>query len=56
MGIVLVKDAASTEYPLTFIGIIKTEQRATNYTRWIGSRSKLIGEVSDLVYSRIAEQ
>ena len=56
MGIVLVKDAAGTEYPYTFIGIIEKKQRATNYTRWIRSRSKVIGEVSDIVYSRIAEQ
>ena len=56
MGIVLVTDDAGNEYPYTFIGIIEKASRATNYTRWIRARSNVIGEVSDIVYSRIAKR
>jgi beta-lactamase class A len=56
MGIVLVKDAAGREYPYTVIGVIEKQRRASNYTTWIRSRGQIIGEVSDLVYTGIAER
>lgn len=54
MGIVLVKDAAGREFPYTIIGVIEKRERAKNYTSWIRSRARVIGEVSDLVYAGIA--
>ena len=56
MGIVLIRDAAGREYPYTVIGVIEKRTRARNYTQWIRSRGKVIGEVSDLVYAAIAKR
>ena len=56
MGIVLVKDKAGREYPYTVIGVIEKRTRAKNYTQWIRSRGKVIGEVSALVYAGIAKR
>jgi beta-lactamase class A len=56
MGIVLVRDGAGLEYPYTVIGVIEKSTRAKNYTQWIRSRGKVIGEVSGLVYAGIAKR
>jgi beta-lactamase class A len=56
MGIVLFRDSAGREYPYTVIGVIEKRTRAKNYTQWIRSRGKVIGEVSDLVYAGIAKR
>jgi beta-lactamase class A len=53
MGIVVVRDRGGREYPYTFIGIIQKQRRARNYGAWIKTRSKVIGEMSDLVYKHI---
>ncbi|MBT6274879.1 MAG: serine hydrolase, partial [Chromatiales bacterium] len=54
MGIVLLTDAKDRQYPYTFIGIIEKSRRAANYTTWLRSRSRVIGEVSDIVFSGIS--
>jgi beta-lactamase class A len=56
MAILLVKDSSGREYPYTLIGVIEKASRAKNYTRWIRSRARIIGEVSDIVYESIARQ
>lgn len=55
MGIVLLKDRKGREYPYTFIGIIEKQQRAKNYTTWLRSRSRIIGEVSDIVFTNVSK-
>jgi beta-lactamase class A len=50
MGIVLASDRNGVQYPYTFIGIIEKSHRSKNFTHWVGSRSQVIREVSDLVY------
>ena len=55
MGIVLLKDQKGREYPYTFIGIIEKQQRAKNYTTWLRSRSRIIGEVSDIVFTHVSK-
>jgi beta-lactamase class A len=50
MGIVLTADRNGVQYPYTFIGIIEKNRRSKNFSHWVGSRSQVIREVSDLVY------
>jgi beta-lactamase class A len=50
MGIVLASDNNGVQYPYTFIGIIEKSRRSKNFSEWVGSRSQVIREVSDLVY------
>ncbi len=50
MGIVVVKDKAGRDYPYTFIGIIERAQRSRGYTQWKASRSRVIRNVSNMVY------
>lgn len=54
MGIVLLTDAKGQQFPYTFIGIIEKRERAANYTTWLRDRSRVIGEVSDIVFSGIS--
>lgn len=56
MGILLVTDARGRQIPYTFIGIIQKERRAPNYGAWLRARSRVIGEVSDIVFSAISKR
>ena len=51
MGILDAQGRDGRRYPYTFIAIIERTSRARNYGRWIRSRSDVIREVSNLVYS-----
>jgi beta-lactamase class A len=53
MGILSVKGRDGKRYPYILIGIIEKQQRAESYTAWIRSRSKVIRNVSAIVYKGI---
>lgn len=55
MGILIVKGRDGESYPYTLIGIIEKQQSARNYTSWIRARSKVIRNVSNIVYKGIAQ-
>ena len=55
IGIVEIRDRKGRKFPYTFVGIIEKQQRARNYGSWIRSRSVVIGEISDLVYTYVAK-
>jgi beta-lactamase class A len=54
MGILNVKGRDGKRYPYTLIGVIEKQNRASNYTAWIRSRSDVIRNVSNIVYKSIA--
>lgn len=55
MGIVLAPGKNGMYYPYTFIGIIEKSRRSKNFSRWVGSRSKVIREVSAIVYGHLQD-
>jgi beta-lactamase class A len=55
MGILSVRGRDGKRYPYTLIGIIEKQERASNYTAWIRSRSDIIRNVSSIVYKGIAQ-
>lgn len=54
MGILVVKGRDGKQYPYALVGVIEKQQRAPNYTSWIRARSKVIRQVSSLVYRGFA--
>lgn len=56
MGILSVKGADGKRYPYILIGIIEKQNSARNYTTWIRSRSKIIRNVSAIVYKGVIAQ
>jgi beta-lactamase class A len=56
MGILSVRGPDGKRYPYTLIGIIEKQDRASNYSAWIRSRSEVIRDVSDIVYQGIARR
>jgi beta-lactamase class A len=56
MGILNVQGPDGKRYPYTLIGIIEKQDRASNYSAWIRSRSEVIRDVSDIVYRGIARR
>ena len=56
MGILNVRGPDGKRYPYTLIGIIEKQDRASNYSTWIRSRSEVIRDVSDIVYQGIARR
>ena len=55
MGILSVKGKDGKRYAYTLIGIIEKQERASNYSAWIRSRSDVIRNVSSIVYKGIAQ-
>jgi beta-lactamase class A len=55
MGILNVKGRDGKRYPYTLIGVIEKQQRASDYTTWIRSRSDVIRDVSNIVYQGISQ-
>ncbi len=53
MGILSVKGADGKRYPYILIGVIEKQNSAKNYTTWIRSRSKVIRDVSAIVYKGV---
>ncbi|MET0090731.1 MAG: serine hydrolase [Candidatus Thiodiazotropha sp.] len=53
MGILSVKGSDGKRYPYILIGVIEKQNSAKNYTTWIRSRSKVIRDVSAIVYKGV---
>jgi len=56
MGIVECPGRNGRRYAYTFIGIIERGNRASNYGRWISSRSDVLREVSATVYDFLKDR
>ncbi len=50
MGILVTKTRTGATYPYAIVGIIERRSKASNYGQWMASRSRIIREVSTLVY------
>ncbi len=56
MGILVPKTRKGGRYPYVVVGIIERESRPGNYGRWMASRSKVIREVSTMVYKEMKRE
>lgn len=50
MGILVTKTRKGDIYPYAIVGIIERQSKASDYGQWMASRSRVIREVSSLVY------
>ncbi|MFH0782744.1 MAG: serine hydrolase [Pseudomonadota bacterium] len=50
MGILVTKTKKGDIYPYAIVGIIERRSKASNYGQWMASRSRVIRDVSTLVY------
>ena len=50
MGILVTKTRKGDIYPYAIVGIIERRSKASNYGQWVASRSRVIRDVSMLVY------
>lgn len=53
MGILVPKTKKGGRYPYVIVGIIEKRSRPSNYGRWMDSRSRVIREVSTMVYKKM---
>lgn len=53
MGILVPKTRSGSRYPYVIVGVIERASRPANYSSWVNSRSKVIREVSTLVYKEM---
>ncbi len=56
MGILVPKTRRGGRYPYVVVGIIERESRPGNYGRWMASRSKVIRQVSTMVYKEMKRE
>jgi beta-lactamase class A len=56
MGILVPKTKKGGRYPYAIVGIIERRSRAENYGQWMNSRSRVIREVSTLVYEELKKE
>ncbi|MGL1933327.1 MAG: class A beta-lactamase-related serine hydrolase [Desulfotalea sp.] len=56
MGILVPKTKSGKGYPYVIVGVIQKSSKARNYGSWITSRSKVIRDVSTLVYKEMKQQ
>lgn len=56
MGILVPRTKGGGRYPYVIVGIIERRSRAANYGRWMDSRSRVIREVSTLVYKEMKKE
>jgi len=56
MGILVPKTKNGGRHPYAIVGIIERRSRAENYGSWMNSRSKVIREVSTLVYEELKKE
>lgn len=56
MGILVPKTKKGGRYPYVIVGIIERRSRPSDYGRWMDSRSRVIREVSTLVYKQMKKQ
>lgn len=53
MGILVPRTANGGQFPYAIVGIIERRSKAANYGQWANSRSRVIREVSTLVYKEL---
>lgn len=56
MGILVPRKKGGGRYPYVIVGIIERRSRPSNYGHWMDSRSKVIREVSTLVYEQLKRE
>jgi beta-lactamase class A len=56
MGILVPKTRNGGRYPYVIVGIIERRSRPSDYGRWMDSRSKVIRQVSTLVYKEMKKE
>lgn len=56
MGILVTKTRNGDVYPYAIVGIIERRNKARDYGQWMASRSKVIREVSTLVYEGLKKE
>lgn len=56
MGILVPKTRNGGRYPYVIVGIIERRSRPSNYGQWMDSRSRVIREVSTLVYKQMKRE
>jgi len=56
MGILVPKTRKGGRYPYVVVGIIERESRPANYGSWMNSRSKVIRQVSTMVYKEMKRE
>jgi len=56
MGIIEARGRNGKRYPYTFVGIIEKRSRTRHYNRWAKNRSKIVREVSAIVYNELKRQ
>jgi len=56
MGILVPKTKRGGRYPYAIVGIIERRSRPSDYGRWMDSRSRIIKEVSTLVYKQMKRE
>jgi beta-lactamase class A len=56
MGILVTKTAKGGQFPYAIVGIIERRSKAPNYGQWANSRSRVIREVSTLVYQGLKKE
>jgi beta-lactamase class A len=56
MGILVPKTKRGGRFPYVIVGIIERRSKASDYGRWVHSRSRVIREVSTLVYEELKKE
>lgn len=56
MGILVPKTKNGGLYPYVIVGVIERRSKASDYSQWMHSRSRIIREVSTLVYDEMKKQ
>lgn len=56
MGILVTKTRKGGMYPYAIVGIIERRSKAADYGQWMASRSRVIREVSNLVYEGLKKE
>ena len=56
MGILVPKTKKGGRFPYVIVGIIERRSKARNYGQWADSRSRVIREVSTLVYKELKKE
>ncbi len=56
MGILVPRTKKGGQFPYVIVGIIERRSKARNYGQWANSRSKVIREVSTLVYKELKKE
>lgn len=56
MGILVPKKKKGGRYPYAIVGIIERRSRPANYGQWMDSRSRVIREISTLVYEKLKRE